>query len=84
MTTLVEEELETQRDTGHSDPDWQKWLAMAVPCIVKGCDAEIEWWGNQHWISRLRGDFAMDGFAGCNYCGRYFTTLDDFFTAVRI
>lgn len=98
MTTLVEEDLEQQRDTGNGSPEWDAWLAMDVPCIVEDCPDEVVWWGSQHgcvqgpmcdnhmmrFISRLRADFSLLGRTDCNYCNRVFTDRNEFFKARRI
>lgn len=95
-TTLVEPEQ--KRDTGHSDPEWEAWLAMDIPCVVEGCDLEVMWRGNQHgclqafscdphtvrFVSFIRTDIAQNGYTTCNYCKRAFDSLEAFFTAVRI
>lgn len=95
-TTLVEPEQ--KRDTGHSDPDWDAWLAMDIPCVVEGCDLPIEWAGNQHgcllayscdphtirFVTFIRADISRDGYTTCNHCKKSFDTLESFFTAVRV
>ena len=98
-TTLIEPEEDLrQRDTGHLDPEWESWLAMDIPCVVKGCDLPIEWMGNQHgclkafscdphtmrFASTIRADISNSGYTVCNYCKGVFDTLEAFFTAVRV
>lgn len=87
-----------ERGTGNGDPDWDAWLAMAVPCVVERCDNDVEWWGNQHgcvraqscddhtmkFVALLRGDLSRNGFIACNRCKRSFLSVEEFFTAVRI
>lgn len=97
-TDVLDREDLKQRDTGHMDPEWEAWLAMDIPCVVKGCDLEVEWRGNQHgclvafscdphtarFVSFIRTDIAQNGYTVCNYCKQPFTTLEAFFKAVRV
>jgi hypothetical protein len=72
--------------------------AMDVPCIVKDCDREVEWFGNQHgcvrahmcdfhtmkFVKDVSDDLQLYGTVKCRKCEGFFKTFDSFVKLVRV
>ena len=71
---------------------------LHVPCCNKGCQRDVEWYGNQHgcvegplcephmamFVARVDSDLDTYGYALCNVCRLAFTCWDSFARVRRI